>query len=332
VFLVGVWRSGTSLLHALLNQHPDVGLMYEAELPLLWSLFLTGRSKSDWAERWEFWNNALSRHGLDPAEVAPASTLRDAVRSVYRDYAALKNARIWGEKSPNYWDRLNRVLKQFPNARFIVLLRDPHGVCRSVIEAAQGSRYFARPGMPLRALFACELLKRQSDILRRRDVPVHVIQYEDLVRNPEAELRGICDFLGLPYDSRMASLATADRRGFYEGAHHQLAKGDRILAARLRDDVVPPSFKAKIDAYLSYWHDEYNGEWPVNPNPMARVPGPKASVRMADRLRFRFLRLLDDLTAAVYCWAPLGPLRRRRESKRAASVSSEADTAVREHV
>ena len=76
VFVVGVWRSGTSLLHALLNQHPEIGLMYEAELPLLSSLFLGGRSKSDWPERWEFWNNALSRHGLDPAGIAPASTLR----------------------------------------------------------------------------------------------------------------------------------------------------------------------------------------------------------------------------------------------------------------
>jgi len=29
VFVVGVFRSGTSLLYSLLNQHPEIGLMYE---------------------------------------------------------------------------------------------------------------------------------------------------------------------------------------------------------------------------------------------------------------------------------------------------------------
>jgi hypothetical protein len=323
VFVVGVWRSGTSLLHALLNQHPDIGLMYEAELPLLSSLFLGGRSKSDWAERWEFWNNALSRHGLDPAGIAPASTLRDAVRTVYRDHAARKNARVWGEKSPNYWDRMDRVLRHFPDARFIVLFRDPHAVCRSVIEAGQGSRYFARPGMPLRALFACESLKRQSDTLRRRGVPVHIVQYEDLVRDPEAELRGICNFLGLQYDPRMVSLGTADRRGFYEGAHHQLAKGDRILAGRPRNDLVPAQFKAKIDGYLSYWHDKYNGEWPVYLGTIPRQARLKTAGRIADQLYFRLLRRFDDFTAAVYSWAPIKLLRRYRGSKRTVTAGSQ---------
>ena len=65
LFVVGMWRSGTSLFYALLNQHPQIKLMYEDELPLLWPLFLGGRAKRDWPERWEFWNQALSRHKLD---------------------------------------------------------------------------------------------------------------------------------------------------------------------------------------------------------------------------------------------------------------------------
>ena len=39
VFVVGIWRSGTSLLYTLLNQHPLIALMYEADLPLLKQLF-----------------------------------------------------------------------------------------------------------------------------------------------------------------------------------------------------------------------------------------------------------------------------------------------------
>ncbi len=35
LFVVGMWRSGTSLLYALLNQHPQIGLMYESDFALL---------------------------------------------------------------------------------------------------------------------------------------------------------------------------------------------------------------------------------------------------------------------------------------------------------
>jgi hypothetical protein len=39
VFVVGVWRSGTTLLYSLLNQHPDLRLFYESDLPVLWPMF-----------------------------------------------------------------------------------------------------------------------------------------------------------------------------------------------------------------------------------------------------------------------------------------------------
>lgn len=68
LFVVSMWRSGSSLLYALLNKHPQVGLMYEADLLLLRSVFLKPAGYRDWAERWQFWNQAFRRHGLDAAE------------------------------------------------------------------------------------------------------------------------------------------------------------------------------------------------------------------------------------------------------------------------
>src|ERR1700675_4733274 len=69
LFVVGMWRSGTSLLYALLNQHPQIALMYEGDLPLMWPLFLGGKAKSDWPERWEFWNSSVSRHQLQRGKI-----------------------------------------------------------------------------------------------------------------------------------------------------------------------------------------------------------------------------------------------------------------------
>src|SRR5579864_857374 len=98
LFVVGMWRSGTSLLYALLNQHPQIALMYEGDLPLLWPLFLGGKAKSDWAERWEFWNSALSRHQLQRGKLSgKVDGVRAATELAYREYSS---GAIWGCKSP----------------------------------------------------------------------------------------------------------------------------------------------------------------------------------------------------------------------------------------
>ncbi len=64
VFVVGVLRSGTSLLYALLNQHPQVALMYECDVWNFPEAFSGIRFKRDWLRRQEFYNQALSRHRL----------------------------------------------------------------------------------------------------------------------------------------------------------------------------------------------------------------------------------------------------------------------------
>src|SRR5579863_2845924 len=88
IFVVGIWRSGTSLLYTLLNQHPQIALTYESDLLLLRSLFRGGHSKRDWLERWEFWNNALSRHQIDAGKLpARASSYSTAATEIWQQYA-----------------------------------------------------------------------------------------------------------------------------------------------------------------------------------------------------------------------------------------------------
>src|SRR5580693_10740294 len=64
VFVVGVFRSGTSLLCSILNQHPKLALMYECDVWNFPRPLLKSRFRNNWAERIEFFNQALSRHKL----------------------------------------------------------------------------------------------------------------------------------------------------------------------------------------------------------------------------------------------------------------------------
>ncbi len=322
LFLVGVWRSGTSLLQTLLNQHSQIGLMYEAELPLLKPLFAGGAAKPDWLERWDFWNSALTRHRIEAGSGAPRpSDLRSAAEAVYRDYARRNGKVIFGEKSPNYWDSLDWLSKTFPSARFILIWRNPVAICRSVTSAGQSEPYFAKRGMLLRALLGCHKLREQRERLLQRGARLHELHYEELIRDPAATLTGICAFLDIPLEARMISLEDADRQSVYEGKHHSLVKGDRIVAGGQRPENLPRKFRDKIDRYVALWREQSKGAFPL----YASTPtGPVRKAGLGERIWDRFLlwllRRLDASVVLIYCWAPLALLRAWRARKRPAGV------------
>ena len=169
LFVVGMWRSGTSLLYALLNQHPQIGLMYESDMLTLAPLFYIPRKSSWWLNKVDSWNGALTRHKIDPAAIpADITDLPNAFRAVAQQYAGKKGATVWGCKSPTYYDSMNQFAGWYPNAKFIVIWRDPADVCRSIVRAAEKASWFARPGMDLRAILGYRRMKQEADELVRR--------------------------------------------------------------------------------------------------------------------------------------------------------------------
>jgi hypothetical protein len=317
LFVVGMWRSGTSLLYTLLNQHPEIALMYEADLPLLSGLFRNSGSKPDWLERWEFWNSALSRHRLDRQQIPiSVSDLRSASEFVWKQYAG---GAIWGEKSPNYFDSLQRLSREFPNARFIVIWRNPADICRSILRAAQtGSSFFAKRGITHRALIGTRHLKSQCEALLRQGVPLYQIQYEEMIKHPVRVLCGVCDFLGIRFESQMASLEGADRSAIYEADHHAGVKSTtiRLQNGNAQKEVLPLPLKNKVERYVSYWQQQYSGEWPLYPRlPSGNNPQPGLLERVWDEALFRGLRAFDRFTSLVYCRAPISLLKRYRSAK-----------------
>ena len=314
IFVVGIWRSGTSLLHTLLNQHPQIALTYESDLFLLRSLFKGRTSKADWLERWEFWNDALTRHNIETASLPARITGYSATATtVWRQYA--KDA-LYGDKSPNYFDAMQRLALEFPNARFIVIWRDLADTCHSIVRASEGSAFFAKRGITHRAVIGYRVLKCECDALIRRGVPVHQIHYEELVESPDTVMRGICAFLQLPFDPRMVSLEGADRSAIYEAPQHAGVRSEKIGLASPKNRVLSPTLRGKIARYVAYWKKESAGSWPVHPQNPGDTESPSLLERAGDEAYFRMLRALDRFTAFVYCYAPIAILRRYRSAKR----------------
>jgi Sulfotransferase family len=329
LFVVSMWRSGSSLLYALLNKHPQVALMYEADLLLLKPVFLKPKTLCDWAQRWEFWNEAFSRHGLSVADVGPGiSDFPKAFAVTHQLYAQRRGATIWGDKSPNYYDRLNEMLDDFPQARFIIVWRDPKGTANSILRAASlGNSYFSRRGAAHCGLLGYQVFKNECDRLVARGKSVCQVNYEDLILDTASVMRRVCDFLRIPYDESLAQLEGADRSAIFDSPHHSNVKGDKIVR-RPRPELLRSPLRTKITGYVALWHQRYSQAWPPHPQPADdRMPAPSRSARLLDLASYRLSRARDQVSPAVFSFLPISLLRRYRGLKRrgaAAPVASPA--------
>lgn len=322
VFLVGMWRSGTSLFYALLNQHPQIALMYEGDLLLLRPMFWFRGTNSSWVKRWQFWNQALTRHKINIDEPKRFSSFCVNMVRGYQETALRKGARIWGEKSPNYYDSLTRLAKAFPDARFIVIWRDPAAICESLVRAAEApASWFRRKGMIIRTLLGCRVLKSQCDRLAMSGVPLFQVQYEMLVKDPTTVMGSVCTFLDIPFDPNMVSLRAADRSAIYRGEHHSLVKGESIISSPARRQVLPLAIKDKIERYVALWRAETSGAWPAMPaTDWTKIAKPTFWERTSDQCAYRAYRALDRLIEMIYSLVPLALLRAWRQRKRGMCV------------
>jgi len=242
LFVVGLYRSGTTLLYALLNQHPQIALMYETNALAVPGVNPTAARWPRWAVRVELWNGALTRHQIGPADVEPA---RD-IRGLYTAFAKRKGAIVFGEKTPTYCRWLQKVARYFPEARFIILLRELPEVYRSIRDAAsKGSRFFGRKGQLPRLVWLQRALLRDAQQLQAKSIPVLYLHYHEIVSDPSAVGRRVCEFLGLAPNEAMNTLQDADFSAIYQAPHHDQVR--RGIIERRSDNLVEIPEKVQDD-------------------------------------------------------------------------------------
>ena len=220
VFVIGVFRSGTSLLCSILNQNPKIALMYECDVWNFPRPLLKHRFARNWAERIEFYNQALSRHRLvTEGDLAGLEKIRTSL-DLYSAFGATKGAKVCGEKSPFYCDRLVQLHQTYPNGIFIFVWRNPVEVYRSVLKAGKTSRFFGKPGMLSRMIYHQEQAISQAGLIEKKGARIFRVDYANLVDQTEKTCRDLCAFLGVPFDAQMLHLNTADLSAIYKAPHH----------------------------------------------------------------------------------------------------------------
>ncbi len=194
IIIVGPLRSGTSMLRLLLGRNSLVNAFGEFE-------FSVSSAVGDhWADIEEY-KKFLS---TDRQALSYKLSVRENV-----DYEGVVHSFLdqLYDRSPNKFlctsvhSRVDLLPKLWPQAKFIHLLRDPRDVARSCIAMGWvGNTYYG-------ADYWIDVENHWNKAVKKYpSISALEVRYEQLVSNPEEELKRICDFVGLEYDSSMLAL------------------------------------------------------------------------------------------------------------------------------
>jgi hypothetical protein len=210
-FVVGVGRSGTTLLRMMLDAHPALAIPPETHfVPRLivaaeaWRVTperLADTAVNDPHRRWPDFGIGEDEYLARLREI-PRLNQADPVRAFFQLYAEKSGKPRWGDKTPGYISRMRRINRTLPEARFIHVIRDGRDVALS-----WNRRLEQRDGKePIPVEKLAQRWRRQ--ILGAREDAGALgsymeVEYEQLVTDTEPTLRRVAEFIELDWDPAM---------------------------------------------------------------------------------------------------------------------------------
>lgn len=224
IFIVGMPRSGTTLLSLLLDAHSRLAITPETHyFEKFWGKCERRKCRSDERQFERFVRYFLSgsevrafgfseveRDGLLDEILQGERSHRAVLGLTAARYAQMRRKARWGEKTPGHALFVDRILDTFPEASILQIVRDPRDVALSLGKVPWGWGNVVEVSRRWRR---CVGLMDLEDRLTRDNYLA--VRYEDVVREPEPTLAKICEFLHLPYEPAMIS-HTARARPNYD--------------------------------------------------------------------------------------------------------------------
>jgi hypothetical protein len=239
MFLVSLPRSGSTLTQRVISSHNDV-----YSLPEPWNMLHVLYALKNGGIETEF-EHVTAKEGLHGFldSIGGDKQFYKAVRC-YSDYLysqAFKNTnkRYYLDKTPRYFHILNELLYIYPNAKYILLLRNPLSILSSVLKTWFDNDVSKLEGTShLRDLLLGPQLLLQC--ITRYPDKIKVVRYENLVNSPEQSFSELFDYLGLSFDENILN--------YQESNFKKSDYGDQINV----DD-----HKKPVNFYVDKWKDYF---------------------------------------------------------------------------
>jgi len=211
-FIIGVGRSGTTLLQCMLNAHPEIGLPVETHFVRKYVVD-EARGRMQRKISWDDIMNQfrvdtdLARLNIDIQGVLEpfingkkSFTYKDMFLELLRIYSQRVEKEIIGEKDPANTPFLYEIYTAYPDAIIIHIIRDPRDVVLS-----RSKTYWGKNRSFWSHVLEYKRLLHKARKLGRLLFNEHYIEilYENLIANPRKELGVICEKLGISFHDDM---------------------------------------------------------------------------------------------------------------------------------
>jgi len=205
IIVGGVPRSGTTLLQNMLDSHPDIhGL---PEFKILIPIMRLRNMLRVWITGGMIDPGLCSGEDLD-------RNFREFVNMFLAPHFAEHKCKYLSEKTPDNIFVFSELVELFPEARFILVVRDPRAVISSLLQVrkkvlmqskdAEIIKYTENfNGVRAAIKFNRQLLESGFNAVKKAPEENLVVVYRQLVLNPEAETKRICEFLKINWSERM---------------------------------------------------------------------------------------------------------------------------------
>ena len=218
VLILGVPRSGTTLLRRLIHAHPSFACPPETNVFTACGRFLRSETLADGTRIGVL--EGLRYAGIDDGKVT--QRLRELAFDLHREYAARQGKRRWAAKTAFdvfYLREIEQLVGD--QVAFVCIHRHGLDVASSLQELCDKNgvylrelhdyivRYPAR--LPAFAHAWRDLTNALVDFAERRKGDVYCLKYEDLVEDPNRSMQDLMCFLGEGWDPSYSERALQDR-------------------------------------------------------------------------------------------------------------------------
>jgi len=244
VFLLGFFRSGTTLLGQVLASHPDIVTLEERD-------FLLDQAAS-------YLSDASGLARLATLTDDEAAEERDAYWRRIADSGIALEGKVLVDKQPLNTIKLPLIAKLFPDAKIVFAVRDPRDVMLSCFrrQFEINAAMFDLLTLDGAAAFYDAVMQLAEVMQRAHEQPFFLHRYEDMIADFDGRITALCDYLSVPFSPAMREFyATASALDIRSPSASQVTRELYSQGVgqwrRYRDQLAP------IFPVLAPWISEY---------------------------------------------------------------------------
>ena len=192
IFLIGVHRSGTSLVRRLFNAHPNIACPPE-------TFYLKHYC--------QLFKDPMTSAGMRGFGYSAEETRKIIARqasSFHEAYRIAEGKKRWADKTPQYTACLSDLGDLFRDgAKFVLIFRNPMDVAYSIFDRGWIMEGYGEDPLDNAANYVSDRITRMYEFYRSNPERCVTLRYDRLNEDPVTELTRVLRFLGEDFHSQM---------------------------------------------------------------------------------------------------------------------------------